>query len=93
MFNGSADVLIARKEGECRATSNKNFTLKIGNTIAIETEGEFWAFAAANTVLQTIETWFDLDAIMLAQRKIDGKEPKLPPYGDFASQQQERKVS
>lgn len=93
MFNGSADVLVSRSETECRVTSNKNWTLKIGNTVALETEGEFWATAQAGTTLQTIETFFNLDAMILAQKKIDGKTLNLPAYGDFRSQQQERKIS
>jgi hypothetical protein len=92
-FNGSDDILIARKEVDCRATSNENFVLKLNNTLAIETEGEFWANAATGVTLQTIETWFDLDALILAQKKIDHRKLELRHYGDMMSQQQERKIS
>jgi hypothetical protein len=91
-FNGTDNVIFARKEGDANARSNENFILNINNTLAIETEGEFWGFAAANVTLQLIETWWDLDAIQLASQKIAHHELELAQYGDLQSSTHERKV-
>ena len=92
-FNGSADVLFARKEGECRATSNKNFVLKLNNTLAIDTEGEFWANAAQGTTINMIETWYDLPSIELARRKLNNEKLELRRYGNMMDSTHERKVN
>lgn len=92
-FNGSSDVLFARTENDCRATSNENFVLKLNNTLALDTEGEFWANAPNNTTLNMIETWYDLASIELAQRKIDHRRIELNRYGDMQSSTHERKVN
>lgn len=91
-FNGSGQVLFARKERDCSANSNENFVLNINNTLALETEGEFWATADAGTTLNVVETWYDLPSIELAAKKIKHEKLNFERFGNLQESTQERKL-
>jgi hypothetical protein len=80
LFNGTANVVVARTVNGLSASSNKNFTLNAGDSVSIDTEGEFYLNAVAGTKVSVIQTFWDLGAMAVAKRRIRQQLKKLAPW-------------
>jgi hypothetical protein len=76
-FNGSGNVVIAKSDSGLAINSNKSFTLYEGDSCSVDTEGEFWGFAAEGVELMMVRTYYDLDAMALARRRLENNDLKL----------------
>lgn len=68
-FNGTGPVTIARKQADLSSLSNENWTLATGASSSINTEGEFWLTAANGTKLSVIQTFWDLEGLVVAKKR------------------------
>jgi hypothetical protein len=80
LFNGTGNVIIARTINGLSVASNKNFTLNQGDSVSIDTEGEFYMTAINGTKVSVIETMWDLSAMAVARRRIRQTLRKLAPW-------------
>jgi hypothetical protein len=80
LFNGTGNVIIARTVNGLSVASNKNFTLNQGDSVSIDTEGEFYMTAINGTKVSVIETMWDLSAMAVARRRIRQTLRKLAPW-------------
>lgn len=68
-FNASATVTIGRTVNSLGTGSNENFTVPSGNSASIDTEGEFWMTAVSGTTISVLQTFWDLEAMIIAKRR------------------------
>jgi hypothetical protein len=80
LFNGTGNVIVARTINGLSVASNKNFTLNQGDSVSIDTEGEFYMTAINGTKVSVIETMWDLSAMAVARRRIRQTLRKLAPW-------------
>jgi hypothetical protein len=68
-FNGTENVTIARTVNGLSANSNENWTLATGASASVDTEGEFYLTAIVGTQLSIVQTFWDLEAMIIAKQR------------------------
>ena len=68
-FNSSDNIVIGRTVNSLSESSNENFILDTGNSASIDTEGEFWMMGAEGDTISVLQTYWDLEAMVVAKRR------------------------
>lgn len=68
-FNGTGPVTIARKIAQLVPGTNQNFVLAPGASCSISTEGEFWLTGTNGTQLSVVQTFWDLEGLVIAKKR------------------------
>lgn len=79
-FNGTNNVTVARTVAGLAATANEQFIVTAGNSASIDTEGEFYMTAVANTTISVLHTFWDLEAMALAKIRTSREVRESPHW-------------